>query len=126
MAKPLKKNPNIARLVRKGIKEGVAVSRIHARIKNMKDAPQSYATFYKLYGEDMDEVRFEINAAVGKTVIDQALAGDFKSQELYLRSRADWSPSSHEKKQEVGTEEEENESAVNALMAALGKEADDD
>ncbi|MCJ8336748.1 MAG: hypothetical protein MJH10_21405 [Epibacterium sp.] len=126
MTKPLKKNPNITRLVRKGIKEGVSVARIHAHIKNMKDAPQSYTTFYKLYGEDMDEVRFEINAAVGKTVIDQALAGDFKSQELYLRSRADWSPSSHEKKQEVGTEEEENESAVNALMAALGKEADDD
>jgi len=92
----------------------------------MKDAPQSYSTFYKLYREDMDEVKFQIDSKVGKTVIDQALDGDFKSQELYLRSRANWSPSSHVQEQEVGTEEEENEGAVNALMAALGKESEEE
>ena len=125
MAK-LPKNPNIARKVREGIKGGVAVTQIFKSVLHMKNAPQSLTTFYKLYREDMDEVKFEIDQKVGKTVIDQALDGDFKSQELYLRSRAGWSPSSHEKKQEVGTEEEETESAVNALLAALGKEADEE
>ena len=125
MAK-LPKNPNIARKVREGIKGGVAVTQIFKSVLHMKNAPQSLTTFYKLYRQDMDEVKFEIDQKVGKTVIDQALDGDFKSQELYLRSRAGWSPSSHVQEQEVGTEEEENECAVNALIAALGKETDDD
>tara|TARA_R100000541_G_C1890844_1_gene83512 strand:- start:752 stop:1129 length:378 start_codon:yes stop_codon:yes gene_type:complete len=120
MAK-LPKNPNIARMVREGISGGVTVRQIFASVLNMKDAPQSYTTFYKLYREDMDEVKFQLDAKVGKTVIDQALEGDFKSQELYLRSRAGWSPSSHVQEQEVGTDDEENEGAVSALMTALGK-----
>jgi len=122
----LPKNPNIARKVREGIGGGVTVRQIFASVLHMKDAPQSYSTFYKLYREDMDEVKFQIDSKVGKTVIDQALDGDFKSQELYLRSRANWSPSSHVQEQEVGTEEEENEGAVNALMAALGKESEEE
>ena len=125
MAK-LPKNPNIARMVREGISGGVTVRQIFASVLHMKDAPQSYTTFYKLYREDMDEVKFQLDAKVGKTVIDQALEGDFKSQELYLRSRAGWSPSSHVQEQEVGTDDEENESAVNALMSALGKGNDNE
>ena len=126
MSNKLPKNPNIARKVRDGISGGVAVTQIFKSILHMKNAPQSYTTFYKLYREDMDEVKFEIDQKVGKTVIDQALEGDFKSQELYLRSRANWSPSSHVQEQEVGNEEEENEGAVNALMVALGKDTDDE
>ena len=125
MAK-LPKNPNIARKVREGIKGGVTVTQIFKSVLHMKNAPQSYTTFYKLYREDMDEVKFKLDAEVGKTVIQQALDGDFKSQEFYLRSRGDWSPSSHVQNQEVGSEEEENEGAVNALMSALGKETDDE
>ena len=125
MAK-LPKNPNIARMVREGISGGVTVRQIFASVLHMKDAPQSYTTFYKLYREDMDEVKFQLDAKVGKTVIEQALEGDFKSQELYLRSRAGWSPSSHVQEQEVGTDDEENEGAVSALMAALGKETEDE
>ena len=125
MAK-LPKNPNIARKVREGISGGVTVRQIFASVLHMKDAPQSYTTFYKLYRSDMDEVKFTLDAKVGKTVIDQALEGDFKSQELYLRSRAGWSPSSHVQEQEVGTEDEENEGAVGALMTALGKGSDEE
>lgn len=126
MSNKLPKNPNIARKVRDGISGGVAVTQIFKSVLHMKNAPQSYTTFYKLYREDMDEVKFEIDQKVGKTVIDQALEGDFKSQELYLRSRANWSPSSHVQEQEVGNEEEENEGAVNALMVALGKDTNDE
>jgi len=125
VSKKLPKNSNIARKVREGISGGVSVAQIFKSVLHMKDAPQSYTTFYKLYREDMDEVKFTIDAKVGKTVIDQALEGDFKSQELYLRSRAGWSPSSHVQEQEVGTEDEENEGAVSAFMAALGKGTDE-
>jgi len=126
VSKKLPKNPNIARKVREGISGGVSVQQIFKSVLNMKDAPQSYTTFYKLYRGDMDEVKFSIDAEVGKTVIQQAKEGDFKSQELYLRSRAGWSPSSHVQEQEVGTEDEETEGVVNALMAALGKETDEE
>ncbi|NRA77855.1 MAG: hypothetical protein HRU18_06580 [Pseudoalteromonas sp.] len=126
MANKLPKNPNIARKVREGIKGGVSVSQIFKSISHMKNAPKSYTGFYRLYREDMEEVKFEIDSKVGKTVIDQALDGDFKSQELYLRSRAGWSPSSHVQEQEVGTEDEETEGVINALMAALGKETDEE
>lgn len=121
MSKKLPKNPNIARMVREGVEGGVAVTQIFRSVLGMKDAPQSYTTFYKLYRDDMENAKFEIDSKVGKKVITQALEGDFKSQELYLRSRAAWSPSSHVKEQEVGHEDEENEGAVNALMVALGK-----
>lgn len=126
MSKKLPKNPNIALKVREGISGGVSVQQIFKSVLHMKNAPQSYTTFYKLYREDMDEVKFSIDAEVGKTVIQQAKEGDFKSQELYLRSRAGWAPSSHVQEQEVGTEDEETEGAVNALMAALGKDTDEE
>jgi len=126
VSKKLPKNPNIARKVREGIEGGVSVQQIFKSVLNMKDAPQSYTTFYKLYRGDMDAVKFSIDAEVGKTVIQQAREGDFKSQELYLRSRAGWSPSSHVQEQEVGTEDEETEGAVNALMAALGKSTEEE
>ena len=122
----LPKNPNIAKRVREGIRGGVSVKNIFSSIQNMVNAPGSLTTFYKLYGEDMNEVKFKIDAKVGSTVIEQALSGDFKSQELYLRSRAGWSPSAHVQEQEVGTEEEENEGAVAALMGLLGKDKDED
>jgi hypothetical protein len=126
VSKKLPKNPNIALKVREGISGGVSVQQIFKSVLHMKNAPQSYTTFYKLYREDMEDVKFSLDAKVGKTVIDQALEGDFKSQELYLRSRAGWSPSSHVQEQEVGTEDEETEGVVNSLMAALGKETDEE
>jgi hypothetical protein len=75
--------------------------------------------------------RARINAAVGKKVIDQALYGDpkdavtFKSQELFLRSKAGWSP-----KETIETgesvDDDVDEGAVKTLMKLLGKETDDD
>lgn len=126
MAQKLPKNPNIARKVREGIAGGVSVQQIFKSVLHMKNAPQSYTTFYKLYREDMDEVKFTLDAKVGKTVIDQALEGDFKAAEFYLRSRAGWSPSSHVQQEEVGAEDEETEGVVNRLTGLLGLSDDDD
>lgn len=126
MAQKLPKNPNIARKVREGIAGGVSVQQIFKSVLHMKNAPQSYTTFYKLYREDMDEVKFTLDAKVGKTVIDQALDGDFKAAEFYLRSRAGWSPSSHVQQEEVGAEDEETEGVVNRLTGLLGLSDDDE
>lgn len=84
-------------------------------------APASMTTFYKYYRGDMARARSEINELVGSKVVQQALDGDFKSQELYLRSKAGWSPSETQKHGEDESEMEEAESAIEALERLLGK-----
>ena len=69
----------------------------------------------------MARARSEINELVGSKVVQQALDGDFKSQELYLRSKAGWSPSETQKHGEDESEMEEAESAIEALERLLGK-----
>ena len=59
---------------------------------------------------------------VGKKVIDQALEGDFKSQELFLRSKGGWSPTNTVVEAEQEVDPDMDESAIDTLMALLGKE----
>jgi len=90
------------------------------------------STYYKLYRTAMEEARAESVSAVGNKVLNAALHGDedsgntFKSRELYLRTQGNWSPKETLQTQEVGTDEEENRSAVEALLTALGKNEDDE
>jgi hypothetical protein len=85
-------------------------------------APAALATFYKYYRGDMARARSEINEAVGSRVVQQALEGDFKSQELYLRSKAGWSPNETVNAKDHEDEVEEAESAIEALERLLGKD----
>tara|TARA_R110000744_G_scaffold159980_3_gene276128 strand:- start:281 stop:553 length:273 start_codon:yes stop_codon:yes gene_type:complete len=75
---------------------------------------------YKTYGSFMEQERAKINGAVGKKVIDQALEGDFKSQELFLRSKGGWSPTHTVNEVEQETDPDLDESAADTLMALLG------
>ena len=56
--------------------------------------------------------------------MQQALDGDFKSQELFLRSKGGWSPNSTVNEQEQDVDADEDESAIDALMTLLGKTRD--
>lgn len=116
----LEYNGKIAAKVREGIQSGLNVKQIFGSIQSMQFAPGSMTTFYKLYRQDMDEERASIVGKVGKKVIDQALEGDYKSQEFFLRSRGDWSPQSTETHVEADSADEDI-SAIDSLMAALGK-----
>ena len=51
----------------------------------------------------------------------QARDGDFKSQELFLRSKAGWSPNSTVNEVEHEGDPDEDSGAIDALMAKLGK-----
>ena len=129
--KPLEKNPEIAKRVRELIRAGVPVAQIFADIQSYAFAPGSYTSFYKYYGQDMEAAKAGVTEAIGSRVINQAINGDpehpttWKSQELYLRSHGGWSPKSTEQSQEVGNDQEENESAVDAMMKFLGKDSED-
>jgi len=120
-------NDEIAKRVRELVRAGVPVRSIFAEIQKYQDAPGSYTTFYKLYKMDMEMAKGAAIEAIGNKVVEQALYGDpdagntFKAREFYLRTQGGWSPKETIETREVGSEEEEEESAVNALMKALGK-----
>jgi len=117
----------IANKIKRLIKAGVSMRDIFADIQHLKGAPSSPTSVYKIYGKDIAEARAEIYEAVGSRVLDQALNGDpkegatFKSQELFLRSRAGWSPTSTVQEQELEKDPETDVSAIDELMTLLGK-----
>lgn len=118
-----------SKLVEKHILEciqgGVGIRQMIASMQHLQDAPKSLSTMYKIYGNYIEAERAKINGAVGKKVIDQALAGDFKSQELFLRSKGGWSVSSTNVEVEQDIDPDVDESAVDTLMALLGKTTED-
>lgn len=75
---------------------------------------------YKLYGGDIAEARAEITQRVGNVVIQQALDGHFPSQDLFLRSKAGWSPKETQQLDDVSGDPDEDSSAINSLMTLLG------
>lgn len=117
----LKYSETIAKAVRQGIRNGVAVKDIMASIQKYQQAPSSSATFYKLYGDDIAQERAEIVGMIGSVVIQQALDGDFKSQELYLRAKGGWSPTQTNIEVEGSGDADEDTGAIDSLMSLLGK-----
>jgi len=73
----------IANRIRKMIRDGVAMKDIMVSIQELQDAPSSFATFYKTYGQDIAQERSDIVGQVGNVVVQQALDGDFKSQNSF-------------------------------------------
>ena len=111
----------IAKKVKEGIRSGVSVKDIMASIQKYQNAPSSSATFYKLYGNDIAETRADIVGQVGSVVVQQALDGDFKAAEFYLRSKGGWSPTQTNIEVEADGSPDEDLSAIDSLMTLLGK-----
>ena len=118
-----------SKLVEKHILEciqgGVGIRQMIASMQHLQDAPKSLSTMYKIYGNFIESERAKINGQVGKKVIDQALDGCFKSQELFLRSKGGWSPSNTNVEVEQDVDPDMDESAIDILLTLLGKDAED-
>lgn len=125
-------NSEIGKRIRDLSAGGIKVREIFSDIQRFASAPGSMSTFYKLYSDDLHAPKIEISRQIGNKVANQALDGDddapntWKAREFWLRTQANWTPKEGLETREVGTDEEENESAVDALMKALGKETDED
>jgi len=121
---PLPYSKNVEKHILECIQGGVGIREMLASMQHLQSAPKSLSTLYKIYGTIIHSERARINAEVGRKVIDQALNGDFKSQELFLRSKGGWSPKETIETTE-GIDEDTDESAVDALMNLLGFNSDD-
>lgn len=103
----------------KCVNGGVSMKDMLLSMQHLPHAPGAISTMYKIYGNVIHKARADLSAKVGSKVIAQALEGDFKSQELFLRSKAGWSP-----KETVETNEASDDdlgsSAIDELMSLLG------
>lgn len=111
----------VAKYIRQAVRDGVSIKDIIAVVnKRYQKAPRNYAMLYKLYGGDIAEARAEMTQKVGNVVIQQALDGHYPSQELFLRSKAGWSPKETQQIEDISGDADEDSSAINTLMALLG------
>jgi hypothetical protein len=119
MADKLIHNLKIATYIRKAIRAGVSMKVILDSIQNYDHAPSSMNGMYKTYRDDIAQARADIQEAVGAVVVNKALEGDLRAAELFLRSKAGWSPTQTivEVDNEVETEQT---SAIDDLIALLG------
>ena len=121
MAEALRYSKLVEKHILDCIKGGVGIRQMIASMQHLQDAPKSLSTLYKIYGNYIEAERAKLNSAVGKKVIDQALEGDFKSQELFLRSKGGWSPTQTNIEVEQETDPDMDESAIDILLSLLGK-----
>ena len=121
MAEALRYSKLVEKHILDCIKGGVGIRQMIASMQHLQDAPKSLSTLYKIYGNYIEAERAKLNASVGKKVIDQALEGDFKSQEFFLRSRGGWSPTQTNIEVEQETDPDMDESAIDILLSLLGK-----
>ena len=124
MAEPLPYSKHVEKHILECIQGGVGIRQMIASMQGLQNAPKSLSTLYKIYGNFIEAERAKLNGMVGKKVIDQALEGDFKSQELFLRSKGGWSPTQTNIEVEQDNDPDMDESAVDSLMALLGKTDD--
>jgi hypothetical protein len=124
MAEKLKHNLVIATYIRKAIRAGVSMKVILDNIQKYDHAPTSMNGLYTTYRNDIAEARADIQELVGAVVVNKALEGDLKAAELFLRSKAGWSPTV--KVEEVDSDTfVEDTGAIEDLMALLGKKKAD-
>ncbi len=124
MAEKLPYSKNVEKHILECIQGGVAIRQMLASMQHLQGAPRSLSTMYKIYGSFIETERAKINGMVGKKVIDQALEGDFKSQELFLRSKGGWSPTQTNIEVEQETDPDLDESAADTLLTLLGMNDD--
>ena len=124
MADKLPYSKNIEKHILECIQGGVGIRQMIASMQHLQNAPKSLSTLYKIYGNFIEAERAKLNGMVGKKVITQALEGDFKSQELFLRSKGGWSPTQTNIEVEQDTDPDMDESAVDMMLSLLGKNDD--
>jgi len=116
---PKPHNLAIATEIRRMIRAGVAITVIFDKIKDMKDAPRSYTTFYKIYRSDIADARANLHEAVGSLIMSKAVVDqDWRALEFVARTKMGWSEKVVVQEAD-DTNPDESTSAIDDLIAAL-------
>lgn len=92
MSYQLPKSQEIVDAITAKIMAGVPVTIIFDEIKDWKDGPKSYTTFYKIYRKDISYARGLLHQTVGKTIYDKAVVDkDMAALTLLAKGRLGWS-----------------------------------
>ena len=98
-----------------------------AAAQGFQNAPNSRTTFSKLYKHVVDQVKFDKIKLVSDKLYERAVKegdyGHFPSQELILKTQADWAVKSINVDVEL---DEADTGAKAALLAQLGIDLDDE
>lgn len=128
--KPKKNHPNafkyskvVEERVRQGIRSYRSMKSILDEIAHLAEAPSSYATLYKIYGEAIADERAKLEGFVGGAFHRKIQEGDSKIIEFAARTVLGMNPTV--KVQEVDKGEEEQSDAISTLARLLGKEDGD-
>jgi hypothetical protein len=131
MAEKLPYCKHVEKHILECIQGGVAIRQMLSSMQHLTYAPRSLSTMYKTYGDVIERERARINGLVGKRVIDHAVTGDMENKstqwaaELFLRSKAGWSPTSTNIEVEQETDPDLDESAADTLLTLLGINPDE-
>jgi hypothetical protein len=118
---PLPYSNQIAETIRARISQGVTMSVIFDEVKEMKNGPGSYSTFYKLYRSDIVGARANLHAGVGAKIMQKALVdGDMRALELLAKTRLGWSEKIIVEERDPETSVDHDTSAIDDLLAKLG------
>lgn len=82
----------IASAVQAKVLAGVPISVIFDEIKDWRNGPKSYATFYKIYRTDIATARGLLHQTVGETIYKKAVKDeDLGALSLLAKGRLGWS-----------------------------------
>lgn len=98
-------------------RNGVTRSAIFEAIQSYQLAPRSSTTFWKMYKPAMERVHADTASQIGGKIVEQAIAGDFKSQELYLKTKGGWN--THTTNINVEADANTDNSALETLLDRL-------
>jgi hypothetical protein len=116
----------IAETIRARIAQGVTMAVLFDEVKEMKNGPGSYATFYKLYRGDIVAARAGLHAGVGAKIMEKALVdGDMRALELLAKTRLGWSEKIIVEERDPETSVDHDTSAIDDLLTKLGLNKDD-
>lgn len=109
----------IAETIQRMIAAGVTMSVIFDKVKDMKNGPRSYTTFYKIYRQDIVAARANLHEGVGSILMEKALVDkDMRALELIAKTKLGWNEKVIVEERDPDSVDEDT-SAIDDLLAKL-------
>jgi hypothetical protein len=118
--KKLKYSKHIAKKVKELIGNGVSITVILDSVQKYQEAPRSINTLYKIYGEDIAEVRAAFHGYLGQKARERIDAGSDAVLIHALKTKAGWTEKVIVEERD-SDDPDENTDAISTLAVLLGR-----